>query len=58
MTLMSSIDSKDLKRRFYYIIPPSNRINVIWALSRVDALLQLSYSNDMPLINNLRWLSD
>ena len=58
MTRTSTDEVKELKRRFYYTIPQSNKINVIWALSRVDALLQLSYGQDMVSVNSVRWLTE
>lgn len=50
------IPQKQLNR-YYYTIPQLNRFKVILAYSRIDALMQIAYSEDMPLLQHIRWLN-
>lgn len=44
--------------RFYYRIPHQNKYGLIWALSKLDALRQLAYSEDMTQLQHVEWLTE
>ena len=46
------------KKRFYYRIAHRNKYGLIWALSRLDALRQLAYSEDMVELQHVEWLTE
>jgi len=46
------------KRRFTYRVSCNNTYGVVWAFSRVDALLQIAFSEHMPYLRHIEWLTD
>jgi hypothetical protein len=45
-------------RRFYYQIKRLNKIGMVWARSRVEALQIISYSDDGEFIGQIEWLTE
>jgi len=45
-------------RRFYYQIKRLNKIGMVWARSRVEALQIISYSSDGEFIGQIEWLTE
>ncbi len=45
-------------RRFYYQIKRLNKIGMVWARSRAEALQIISYSNDFEFIRQIEWLTE
>lgn len=45
-------------KRFYYRILHQNKYGLIWALSKQDALRQVAYSEDMPQLQHVEWLTE
>lgn len=43
--------------RFYYRIRHQNKYGLIWALSKLDALRQVAYSEDMAQLQHVEWLT-
>ena len=44
--------------RFYYRIRHQNKYGLIWALSKLDALRQVAYSEDMTQLQHVEWLTE
>jgi len=47
-----------IMRRFYYQIKRLNKIGMVWARSRVEALQIISYSADGEFIGQIEWLTE
>jgi hypothetical protein len=45
-------------RRFYYQIKRLNKIGMVWAHSRAEALQIISYSDDAVFIGQIEWLTE
>jgi hypothetical protein len=45
-------------RRFYYQIKKLNKIGMVWAHSRAEALQIISYSADAEFIGQIEWLTE
>lgn len=43
-------------QRFYYHVKEKNRIEVVWAYSKLDAIRKVALSGDAPLLNKIEWL--
>lgn len=46
------------KRPFTYRVLCNNTYGVVWAFSRVDALQQIAFSEHMPYLRHIEWLTD